>query len=213
VDGKPVDPRGEVTNMAGRELKRAQQIASLKESGMGEVDLTLQEIARGNVDIYDIYANPKTQVEKFVSDQIHEKIDEITFERGLHPKDDIEKILEIIQDDIARDYGIDESAGGGNWLEEEIDQKGALKAAQDAAKFIIRNLDDRAALKYYSQDFWSPEKFYQGATMAMRGADADEIVKHITQDRPAQFEESTALTGQYGHSGKLQAVQATNAKT
>jgi hypothetical protein len=35
--------------MAGKELKRAQQIASLKESGMGEVDLHLQEIARGNM--------------------------------------------------------------------------------------------------------------------------------------------------------------------
>jgi hypothetical protein len=74
-------------------------------------------------------------------------------------------------------------------MDEAVDEKGALKAAQAAAKFIIRNLDDRAALKYYSQDFWSPEKFYQGATMAMRGAGIDEIVRHITQDRPAQFEE------------------------
>jgi hypothetical protein len=73
-------------------------------------------------------------------------------------------------------------------MDEAVDEKGALKAAQAAAKFIIRNLDDRAALKYYSQDFWSPEKFYQGATMAMRGVDADEIVKHIIQDRPVQFE-------------------------
>jgi hypothetical protein len=73
-------------------------------------------------------------------------------------------------------------------MDEAVDEKGALKAAQQAAKFIIRNLDDRAALKDYSMHFWSPEKFYQGATMAMRGAGYDEIVKQITQDRPAQFE-------------------------
>jgi hypothetical protein len=77
-------------------------------------------------------------------------------------------------------------------MDEAVDEKGALKSAQAAAKFIIRNLDDRAALKYYSQDFWSPEKFYQGATMAMRGAGHDEIVKQITQDRPAQFESGVA---------------------
>jgi hypothetical protein len=71
---------------------------------------------------------------------------------------------------------------------EAVDEKGALKSAQAAAKFIIRNLDDRAALKDYSMHFWSPEKFYQGATMAMRGAGYDEIVRQITQDRPAQFE-------------------------
>jgi len=73
-------------------------------------------------------------------------------------------------------------------MDEAVDEKGALKAAQEAAKFMIRNLDDRSALKDYSMRFWSPEKFYQGATMAMRGAGHDEIVRHITQDRPAQFE-------------------------
>ena len=72
---------------------------------------------------------------------------------------------------------------------EAIREKGALKAAQDAAKFIIRNLDDRNALRNYSAHFWSPEKFYQGATMAMRpGTSIDDIVKAIKQDRPAQFE-------------------------
>jgi hypothetical protein len=77
-------------------------------------------------------------------------------------------------------------------MSEAVDEKGALKSAQAAAKFIIRNLDDRAALKDYSMHFWSPEKFYQGATMAMRGAGFDEIVKQITQDRPAQFESGVA---------------------
>jgi hypothetical protein len=77
-------------------------------------------------------------------------------------------------------------------MDEAVDEKGALKSAQAAAKFIIRNLDDRAALKDYSMHFWSPEKFYQGATMAMRGAGYDEIVRQITQDRPAQFESGIA---------------------
>jgi hypothetical protein len=77
-------------------------------------------------------------------------------------------------------YGDDE-------VDEAVNQAGALKAAQQAAKFIITNLDDRAALKDYSLHFWSPTKFYQGATRAMRGAGVDEIAKHIVQDRPAEF--------------------------
>jgi hypothetical protein len=72
-------------------------------------------------------------------------------------------------------------------LDEAVNEKGALKAAQQAAEFIITNLDDRAALKDYSLHFWSPAKFYQGATRAMRGAGVDEIAKHIIQDRPAEF--------------------------
>ena len=82
-------------------------------------------------------------------------------------------------------------------MSESVNQAGALKSAQAAAKFIIRNLDDRAALKDYSMHFWSPEKFYQGATMAMRGAGFDEIVKQITQDRPAQFETKADPTGSW----------------
>jgi hypothetical protein len=84
----------------------------LEEGAMSEVDILLQDIARDNVDIYDVYANPKSNIEKFVSQQIHDKIDEITFETGLHPKDDIEKILQMIYDDLQKDYGVDEGWKG-----------------------------------------------------------------------------------------------------
>jgi hypothetical protein len=89
---------------------------------------------------------------------------------------------------VVAEFNFDKEQG----VAEAVDEKGALKSAQAAAKFIIRNLDDRAALKDYSLHFWSPEKFYQGATMAMRGVDADEIVKHIIQDRPVKFESDVA---------------------
>jgi hypothetical protein len=111
-------------------------------------------------------------------------------------------VVQHLLDQKAQGHGQNKTKSGQTVHEqgvaEAVDEKGALKSAQAAAKFIIRNLDDRAALKYYSQDFWSPEKFYQGATMAMRGAGVDEIVRHIVQDRPAQFEEgwSDAIVAQ-----------------
>jgi hypothetical protein len=138
--GKAKDPRGEVTNLAGRELQKAK---NLKESGMGDVDLTLQEIARGNIDIYDIYVNPKTAVEMFVQEQLHDKAEEISRERGIDLDGDIDKILQIIHADLVDEYGVDESSGGGNFLESSGDR--------------------------------------------------------------------TALTGQYGHSGKMSAVEDTDA--
>jgi hypothetical protein len=62
-----------------------------------------------------------------------------------------------------------------------------LKSAQDTARYIVRNLDDRHALKQYAPNTWSPERFYQGATAAMRGANFDEIVKIVYQDEPGWF--------------------------
>jgi hypothetical protein len=145
--GKAKDPRGEVTNLAGRELQKAK---NLKESGMSEVDLLLQEIARGNVDIMDIYANPKTNIEMFVQEQLHEKAEQMAREQNLDLEGDIDDILQRIQRELEVEYGTDdnmdiemETVGGGNFLESSGDR--------------------------------------------------------------------TALTGQYGHSGKMSAVEGTDA--
>ena len=82
---------------------------ALSESGMSEVDLLLQEIARGNVDIYDIYANPKSNVEKFVSDQLHEKAEQVAREQGYKLKDEVEDILARIQRELEAEYGVDDN--------------------------------------------------------------------------------------------------------
>jgi hypothetical protein len=161
-DGKPVDPRGEVTNMAGRELQKAK---SLKESGMGEADLLFQEIARGNVDIYDIYAHPKTSVEKFVSDQIHEKYNEVAAEQGYHLDDDVEQILNRIQRELEVEYGTDDN------MDIEMDER------RDYPHPNTTRDNERVQPKYFGE------------------SDGDR----------------TALAGQYGHSGKLSAVEGTDA--
>jgi len=83
-------------------------VAVLKESAMSEVDILLQDIARGDVDIYNVYANPKTNVEKFVSDQIHEKVDNLMIDAGYH-KDDIEEMLQIIHDELSKDYDTEQT--------------------------------------------------------------------------------------------------------
>ena len=106
-------------------VKTTGQDKQLDEGGMSEVDLTLQEIARGNVDIMDIYVNPKTNVEMFVQEQLHEKAQQVAREQNLDLEGDIDDILQRIQRELEAEYGTDdnmniemETAGGGNWLEE-----------------------------------------------------------------------------------------------
>ena len=235
-NGKPVDPRGEVTNMAGQELKKAQELDELSpdtlgsyikkassdramrnfdqgvdtgstfqdrepkfdkhnsrkddqrrsgihkavsrlvkesrimESGMSEVDLLLQDIARGDVDIFNIYSAPKTNVEKFVSDQIHDRVEEISRERGIPEDDDIDKILQIIHADLQDEYGIDEGLGG----------RIAGSIAGNAVGGPVGG--------------------------AIGGAIGDKMTDE-TVGGGNWLEETTALTGKYGHSGKLEAVK------
>jgi hypothetical protein len=153
------------------------------ESAMSEVDILLQDIARGDVDIYNVYANPKSNIEKFVSDQIHEKYDEIVIDKGLHADDDVEQILQMIQDDLAKDYGVDEGWKGrtagmvaGELLAPEIPGSGMVGGA------IGDKLGDKLS------NLFNKNK-----------EEADEM------------NETTALTGQYGHSGKLKTVDAIDA--
>jgi len=117
----------------------SQDKGHLEESAMSEVDLLLQDIARGNMDIHEIYMNPKSNVEKFVAKQIEEKIPTVARENHLDPEDDIDDILNRIQRELEVEYGVDdnmdiemdenfgdnigteagmESVGGGNFLED-----------------------------------------------------------------------------------------------
>jgi hypothetical protein len=79
------------------------------ESGMGDVDYLMQEIGVGDVDIYDIYANPETDEEKYASKIVKRMYDDVSINHGLHPDDNFEEILEIVADQIAQDYPMDDT--------------------------------------------------------------------------------------------------------
>jgi hypothetical protein len=172
---------GEPTEQPVQPVQPEQPVA---ESAMSEVDILLQDIARGDVDIYNVYANPKSNIEKFVSDQIHEKYDDIVIDKGLHADDDVEQILQMIQDDLAKDYGVDEGWKG--------------RAAGTVAGMAL-----------------APE--IPGSGM-IGGAIGDKLGDMFDKEETDEtvgggnwLEETTALTGQYGHSGKLKTVDAVDA--
>jgi len=202
----------------------------VKEGAMNEVDILLQDIARNNVDIYNIYANPKTNVEKFVSKQIHDKIDEITFETGLHPKDDIDKILQIIYDDIAKDYDVDEGAIGkglgliaGELIAPEIPGSGMIGAhigdtlGDKLSNMISGNNDEVDETASSTADQMKQvqdeiEKIVRSGGRVGLNDPLSQKLKALKDKLHSAKEvnENTALTGPYGHSGKLEPVEGTD---
>lgn len=77
------------------------------EESMSEADLLIQDIVNGRVDIYDVYAHPKDEVEKYVSEIIHKYYDEIVIDTGLHAKDDFEPIFDRVVDQLQKEYKVE----------------------------------------------------------------------------------------------------------
>jgi len=86
-----------------------QILESLKrvEESMSEADLLIQDIVNGRADIYDVYAHPKDEVEKYVSEIIHNYYDEVVIDTGLHAKDDFEPIFDRVVDQLQKDYNVE----------------------------------------------------------------------------------------------------------
>jgi hypothetical protein len=77
------------------------------EESLSDADLLIQDIVNGRVDIYDVYANPKDEVEKYVSEIIHKYYDEIVIDTGLHAKDDFEPIFDRVVDQLQKEYKVE----------------------------------------------------------------------------------------------------------
>lgn len=77
------------------------------EESLSDADLLIQDIVNGRVDIYDVYANPKDEVEKYVSEIIHKYYDEIVIDTGLHAKDDFEPIFDRVVDQLQKEYNVE----------------------------------------------------------------------------------------------------------
>lgn len=71
-----------------------------------KVDSIFREIANGEIDIYDVYsANPELPEEKEVQEKIHKMYDEVADKHNLYPSDDFNEILNIVLDQIKKNYG------------------------------------------------------------------------------------------------------------
>lgn len=81
----------------------------LGESRMAETDSIIQDIINGDLDAYDVMANPKTPEEEYVANMMQEMYDDVSIDYHLHPDDDFEKILDIVVDRLEKDHKHDDN--------------------------------------------------------------------------------------------------------
>ena len=70
-----------------------------------EADQVLAKAGSGELDIYDVMTNPKNPAEATAAKIIQQMYDDVAIDHHLHPDDDFEKILDIVADQLAADYG------------------------------------------------------------------------------------------------------------
>ena len=79
---------------------------ALKVEGFSsDSDLVLAKAGSGELDIYDVMTNPNGPAEVTAAKIIQQMYDDVAIDHGLHPDDDFEKILDIVADQLAADYG------------------------------------------------------------------------------------------------------------
>ena len=81
------------------------------EDANSESDMVLAKAGSGELDIYDVMTNPKTPAEATAAKIIQQMYDDVAIDHHLHPDDDFEKILDIVADQLDKDYGVGEGMG------------------------------------------------------------------------------------------------------
>ena len=92
----------------GQEALNAQGIPEgllqLEESHMSEVDMIIHDIIDGELDAYTVMNHPKTPEEEYVARLLLDQYEEVARNHRLHPDDNFEEILDIVVDNMAKDY-------------------------------------------------------------------------------------------------------------
>jgi hypothetical protein len=89
-----------------RELKQQQGYRNRTTEGFSsEADQVLAQVGSGELDAYDVMSNPKGPAQAQAAEIIQSMYDDVSIDNGLHPDDDFEKILDIVADQLAADYG------------------------------------------------------------------------------------------------------------
>ena len=70
-----------------------------------EADMVLAKVGSGELDAYDVMSNPQGPAQAEAAEIIQSMYNDVAIDNGLHPDDDFEKILDIVADQLAADYG------------------------------------------------------------------------------------------------------------
>jgi hypothetical protein len=98
-----------------------------------EADQVLAKAGSGELDIYDVMTNPKNPAEATAAKIIQQMYDDVAIDHHLHPDDDFEKILDIVADQLDKDYGSSDAD-----VREAVE--GTASNALEAAMLELRKL-------------------------------------------------------------------------
>ncbi len=83
----------------------------VKEGFSSEADQVLAQVGAGDLDAYDVMTRPQGPAQTEAAKVIQDMYDEVAIDHHLHPDDDFEKILDIVTDQLDKDYGVGEGMG------------------------------------------------------------------------------------------------------
>jgi hypothetical protein len=132
-------------------------VAEIEEGGMDELAAELGRIADDEDydKLYDLLSDSGP-----VGDYLQDKIQEITFETGLHPKDDFEQIEPMLMDIVQQEFGGQSNDEGG-----ETDDNYAMASAGFGSDEDYESVDNEAGQKRYQ-----PKPVRTHDKLARRGA-------------------------------------------
>lgn len=70
-----------------------------------EADMVLAKVGSGELDAYDVMTRPQGPAQAKAAEIIQGMYDDVAADNYLHPDDDFEKILDIVTDQLDKDYG------------------------------------------------------------------------------------------------------------
>ena len=91
----------------------------------GSESEVMRRIVSGELDAYDVLNTPNGEMEQAASEILQQKYEDVAQDHQLHPDDDFEEILDLVVDQLADEYGANESVAtegykkfGSAWAEE-----------------------------------------------------------------------------------------------
>lgn len=105
-------------------------VGALRVEGFSsDEDQVLAQVGSGELDAYDVMTRPQGPAQAKAAEIIQQMYDDVSIDHGLHPDDDFEKILDIVADQLAADYGdSDEKMHEAGQLDEIGDTDAGKKA-------------------------------------------------------------------------------------
>lgn len=73
-----------------------------------EAEVVLSLIGNGDLDVYDVYSNPKGEAQHDAALEIERQLAKVQEGTRLHPDDDFETLMDRVCDNLAHDYPVEE---------------------------------------------------------------------------------------------------------